>query len=366
MHVMTGDGPISFARGAPSLDLIDVDGLALSAATAFQRDPAGTTAYGTAVGYLPLREWLADQHGVDPSEVMITNGSLQADALLFDALAVNKTVVVEDPTYDRTLLGLRSRNAKLLSVPLEADGLSTTELARLLADSPGVAFAHLIPTFHNPGGVTLSVDKRREVLQLAARHDFLVFEDDPYIHLRFDGEALPTMHSLDDNSTVVYASSFSKTVCPGIRVGYLVGPAPLIAELVGRATNTYLSPNMVAQSIVYDFCASGRLFESIERVKTGLRERRDALASALHELVPDATFVVPEGGYFLWVQLPDTVDADGLLTAAADHGVTFVRGGDFIVDRQQNAIRLAYSGVSPEDVTEGIHRLAQAINAQRS
>ena len=168
--------------------------------------------------------------------------------------------------------------------------------------------AHIIPNFHNPGGYTLSLEKRRRLIDLAKTYDFVIFEDDPYVELRFEGETLPTMLSLDDADRVVYASSFSKTVCPGIRVGYLAGPAGLIADIVKTATNTYISPSMVSQSIVNEFCRSGALEGSIETVKNALRERRDALCAALERELPDASFTPPSGGYFLWVDLPEGAD----------------------------------------------------------
>jgi len=158
-----------------------------------------------------------------------------------------------------------------------------------------------------------------------------VFEDDPYVALRFSGEPLPTMLSIDPDR-VVYASSFSKTVCPGIRVGYLVGPVDTIDAIAKLATNTYISPNMVAQSIVYEFCASGAIERSIETVRTALSERAAALGNALRRELPEAEFVVPEGGYFMWVTLPPGADVHALHGAAADRGVAFVKGTDFLLE----------------------------------
>ena len=173
------------------------------------------------------------------------------------------------------------------------------------------------------------MEKRHALLKLAAEHEFTVFEDDPYVDLRFSGEGRPTMLSLDPER-VVYASSFSKTVCPGIRVGYLVGPPDLIAAIARLATNTYISPNMVAQSIVYEFCASGALERSIETVRTALAKRVRTLEVALHEELPEAEFVTPEGGYFMWVTLPEGTDVAALHKAAAELGVAFVKGTDFL------------------------------------
>jgi 2-aminoadipate transaminase len=359
-------GPtISFARGAPSLDIVDVDGLRDAAVRAFESDPAGTTAYGTSVGYPRLRSWIADRHGVEPERVLVTNGSMQADAFLFKHLVrPGDEVIVERPSYDRTLLSLRERAARLYPVELEPDGIDTEALARLLSSGRGARpkLAHIIPNFQNPAGYTLSLEKRRRLLELAAEHEFVVFEDDPYVELRFSGEPLPTMLSMDPER-VVYASSFSKTVCPGIRVGYLVGPPELIGAVALLATNTYISPNMVAQSIVYEFCASGAIERSIETVKAALAERAETLADALRRELPEAQFVPPEGGYFMWVTLPPGTDVAALYHAAAERGVSFVKGTDFVLDGGENTLRLAYSGVTPEQIETGVARLAEAYRS---
>jgi DNA-binding transcriptional MocR family regulator len=355
---------ISFARGAPSLDIVDVEGLQEAAQRAFADDPAGTTAYGTSVGYVPLREWIAEQHGVAVEQVLVTNGSMQADAFLFQLLVDSgDAVVVESPTYDRTLLNLRNRGADVRMVELETDGISTDALAALLAEGVRPKLAHVIPNFQNPAGYTLSAAKRAKLLELAAEHDFTIFEDDPYISIRFEGEGLPTMLSQDDAGKVVYASSFSKTVCPGIRVGYLVGPASVIKQIQAIATNTYISPNMVAQSIVNQFCRSGRIDSAIATVKDALRARRDAVITALEREIPEARFARPEGGYFMWVELPEAVDVAALETAAKERDVVFVKGTDFLLEGGRNTLRLAYSGVTPEQIDEGITRLADALRS---
>jgi DNA-binding transcriptional MocR family regulator len=356
---------ISFARGAPSLDIVDVEGLKAAAVRAFERDPAGTTAYGTAVGYGPLREWIANQHGVDTSQVIVTNGSMQADAFLFEALVKpGDAVVVEKPTYDRTLLNLRGRGADVRMVELERDGIDTDALETLLRDE-GVrpTLAHVIPNFQNPAGYTLSASKREALLRLAAEFGFVIFEDDPYVDIRFAGEALPTMLSQDTTGSVVYASSFSKTVCPGIRVGYLVGPAERISEIQRLATNTYISPNMVAQSLVYEFCASGDIEKSIATVKAALAGRVKRLTEALARELPEARFQAPEGGYFMWVELPEGTEIDRVFEEANARGVAIVKGTDFLLEGGENTLRLAYSGVTEDQIDEGVARLAEAVKA---
>jgi 2-aminoadipate transaminase len=358
-------GPaISFARGAPSLDIVDVDGLRDAAVRAFDSDPAGTTAYGTSIGYPRLRAWIADRHGVEPERVLVTNGSMQADAFLFEhVVRPGDDVIVERPTYDRTLLSLRERGANVRPIELQPDGIDTQALAGALASGAvRPTLAHIIPNFQNPAGYTLSLAKREALLKLAAEREFVVFEDDPYVELHFRGEKLPTMLSLDPER-VVYASSFSKTVCPGIRVGYLVGPPETIGQIAKLATNTYISPNMVSQAIVYEFCASGAIDRSIETVRTALAKRALTLQEALRRELPEAEFVTPEGGYFMWVELPRGTNVNALFTAAGELGVAFVKGTDFLLEGGENTMRLAYSGVTPEQIDDGVRLLAEAFRS---
>jgi DNA-binding transcriptional MocR family regulator len=357
---------ISFARGAPSLDIVDVDGLRAAADRAFAEDPGGATGYGTSVGYPPLRHWIAERHGVEDAHVLVTNGSMQADAFLFEELVrAGDEVVVERPTYDRTLLSLReARGARIHAVELEEDGIDVDALRALLAGGARPTLAHVIPNFQNPAGYTLSAAKREALLGLAREHGFVIFEDDPYVELRFRGERLPTMLSMDrDGESVVYASSFSKTVCPGIRVGYLVGPAELIGRIAKRATGAYISPNMVAQAIVHRFCESGALDRSIETVKRALAERVERLTAALAREIPEARYTAPDGGYFMWVELPEGTRVAELFEAAAARGVQFVKGTDFLLDGGENTLRLAYSGVTADEIDEGVTRLADALRS---
>ncbi|MCW6002975.1 PLP-dependent aminotransferase family protein [Micromonospora sp. CPCC 205371] len=363
---MTTEQLISFARGAPSLDIVDVEGLKAAAVRAFEADPAGITAYGTSVGYPPLRKWIADKHGVSVDQVLVTNGSLQADAFLFDYLVQSgDAVVVERPTYDRTLLNLRNKGGQVHQVTIQPDGVDTDELRKLLESGVRPKLAHIIPNYQNPAGVTLSLEKRRALLDLAGEYGFTIFEDDPYADIRFRGEALPSMLSMDDKGVVVHASSFTKTVCPGVRVGYLVGPATLIAGIAKRATNLYISPGMVAQAIVHEFCVSGDIDRSIQTVSTALGERASLLATALREHIPGVRFTEPDGGYFLWIELPEGVSADKVFTAAAERGVAVVKGSDFLLEGGEGALRLAFSAVTVDQIEEGVRRLAAAVEAVR-
>ena len=369
---MTAEQLISFARGAPSLDIIDVEGLKAAAARAFDADPAGMTAYGTSVGYVPLRKWIADKHGVSADQVIVTNGSLQADAFLFNHLVQpGDTVIVEKPTYDRTLLSLQNLGAKVHQVTLREDGIDVDELRALLESGVRPKLAHIIPNYQNPAGITLSEQKRRDLLALAVEYGFTIFEDDPYVDIRFRGDALPSMLSMaassdEANNAVVHASSFTKTVCPGVRVGYLVGPAALIDAIAKKATNLYISPGMVSEAIVHQFCVSGDIERSIQTVSTALGERVRVLGESIRKHIPGATFTEPDGGYFLWIDLPADVDVDKLFPAAMKKGVAIVKGSDFLLEGGKNSVRLAYSAVTVDQIDEGVRRLAEAIDEVRA
>jgi 2-aminoadipate transaminase len=357
---------ISFARGAPSADILPHEMVREAAERALRDDWKRALAYGTGRGHLGLCEWIAEFEGVEPDQVMITNGSLEAGAMLFEHLVSEGTeVIVEQPSYDRTLLLLRRLRAELIPVPLEGDGLSIEALEQALRrKSPRLA--HVIPNFHNPAGCTLSIEKRRRLLELAADNGFAIFEDDPYALVHFGSEPPEQMFSLDGSDRVVYSSSFSKTVSPGVRVGYLLGPADTITALVKRANETYISPNMLAESIVWELAQSGALAKNIEFVSEALRGRRDALARALSEQLPEAEFVLPEGGYFLWLDLPPDVDTTALLEAATDEGVSFIAGPDFMLEGGGSSLRLSFASVPAEEIPEGVARLARALDRVRA
>ncbi len=201
------------------------------------------------------------------------------------------------------------------------------------------------------------------MIALAREYGFTIFEDDPYVDIRFRGESLPAMLSLDDPDapTVVAAGSFTKTVCPGVRVGYLVGPTSTVAEIAKVAVNTYISPNMLSEVTVHQFCTSGDIDRSIATVRRALAERAALLAQALRREIPGATFNEPDGGYFLWVDLPDDIDVAKLAPAAAERGVAVVKGTDFLLEGGHHSLRLAFSAVTSDQVDEGVRRLAAAI-----
>ena len=362
---------ISFARGAPSADLLPVEAVRAAAGRALDNDAAVALSYGTGIGHVGLCEWIAERHGgVDPAGVMVTNGSLEAGWMLFDhLLEPGDEVVVEQPSYDRTLLMLERLGVDRIGVPLEADGIDVDGIEHAIADGHRPKLIHVIPNFHNPAGCTLSEGKRRRLVELSAEHGFWIFEDDPYREVRFgDAEPQPTMLALaaGTDAKVIHASSFSKTVSPGVRVGYLVGPEKEIGELVVRATGTYISPNMLAEAIVFELCRTGALDENIRAVNGALAARRDAVVEELEGQIPEAEFVTPGGGYFLWLDLAEGSDTSTLAPLAKEEGVAFVAGPDFMLEGGERSLRLSFASVPPGDVPEGIGRIARALDKQRS
>src|SRR6478672_1962077 len=349
---------ISFARGVPAPECLAVDELADCARAALERDGHTILSYGPGGGYGPLRELLAERHGVEPSRVVITSGSLQGFVFLAEQLVRPGTrVLVEAPTYDRPLKILTRLGAEIVGVPMDEEGLIPDELPE-----GDFAFLYTIPTFQNPSGRTLSVERRHRLAELAAERNLLVLEDDPYGLVRYDGEPLPSVFELSGGQ-IAYCSSFSKTIAPGVRVGWYVLPPPLAAEIEALAVSTYISPPYLSQATVLEFLQRDSFEPNLERVNGLLRERRDAMLDALgRELPEDASWTQPEGGYFVWVELPSGPPTSELLEEA---GVTFVKGSDFFAGGRggERALRLAFSFVSPDEIAEGVSVLGSLVRA---
>jgi 2-aminoadipate transaminase len=358
---------ISFARGVPAPECLPVEELADCARAAVERDGARVLSYGTGSGYPPLREWLGERHGVDPGRVLVTNGSLQGFLFLARLLLAEgpQRVLVEAPTYDRSLKLLAELGAEVVAVPQDDDGLDLEALGQELDRGERPAFLYTIPTFQNPSGRTLARERRERLVELARERELTVLEDDPYGLVRFEGEPLPSLLELDGGEHVIYASSFSKTVAPGLRVGYFVLPdSALGGELESLANGTYISPALLGQATVLEFLRRGRFEANLERVRELLRARRDAMFTALErDFGETARWSRPEGGYFVWLDLPEGVDAAALLEQSERAGVTFVKGADFFPGAAggRSAARLAYSYVSPAEIEEGVARLAAAL-----
>ncbi len=348
---------ISFARGVPAPECLPVEDLADCARVALERDGKTILSYGASSGYGPLREWLAARHDVDPARIFITNGSLQGFVFLAQRLAVGKRVLVERPTYDRPLKILRELGAHIEGLPCDDEGLDPDALEAALKSGEKPAFVYVIPTFQNPSGRTLSEERRRRIAELAREHDVLVLEDDPYSLVRFEGEPLPSVFELSGGE-IAYSSSFSKTIAPGLRVGWFVLPEPLARDLELAANGTYIGPVLLGQAAAHEFVTRGLFEPNLERVRKLIGMRRDAMLAALDRELPEIRITRPEGGYFLWAELGG-VDASELLVRAEAAGVTFVKGTDF--DGEPDTLRLAYSFVSVDEIADGVSRLAAAL-----
>ena len=354
---------ISFARGAPATECLAVDLLADCARAAVERDPS-VLAYGPGGGYGPLREWLAHRHGVAAARVVVTSGGLQGILFYFEELLARRPgrVLVEAPSYDRPLKLLARLGAEVVALPMDEDGLDPDGLERELR-AGGASLLYTIPTFQNPSGRTLPLERRRRVVELAAEHGLPVLEDDPYGLVRYEGEGPPSLHELDEEGTVTYASSFSKTVAPGVRVGWFVLPDELAGAVEERAVSTYISPPFLSQATVHELIARGAFEPNLERIRGLLKARRDAMLAALdRELDGRATWSRPEGGYFVWADL--TADSSELLERATAAGVTFVRGADFFPngDGGTRSARLAFSYESPSAIDAGVSTLASLVD----
>jgi 2-aminoadipate transaminase len=362
---------ISLARGVPAPECIPVEELADCARAAVLNDGATALSYGSSAGYAPLREWIAERHGVAADRVVVTNGSLQGFVFLSQVLAGDGgRVLVEAPTYDRPLKILDGLGAEVVAIPHTEEGIDVDALEDELRGGATPAFLYVIPTFQNPSGRTLGADSRRRLVQLAADHGLMVFEDDAYGLIRFEGVAEPTLHELAGGEHVVYSSSFSKTIAPGVRVGYLVLPTELASRVEALATSTYISPALLSQATVFEFLRRGGLGRNVELVRSLLCARRDALHEGLelHFSATGARWSRPEGGYFLWLDLPAGVDSLKLLEAANGAGVSFVPGPDFFPrgGGGRSAARLAFSLASPVQLSDAVGRLAAALPAASS
>jgi DNA-binding transcriptional MocR family regulator len=368
MRLFTDPGVISLARGVPSPDAFPVAQLAECGRRAVEEDGRVALNYGGPGGYEPLRAWIAERHGVTPDRVVVTPGSMIALQLLVRHLVPGpRRVLVEAPTYDRALGALREAGAEVLTVARGEQGL---DLERLRELAPGAAFLYVLPTFHNPTGRTLGLSEREQLADLAVEHDLTVVEDDPYGLLRLDGAPLPHVHQLlrerGGGELAIHMSSFSKTVAPGLRVGYLVLPERLVAPVEALATALYISPPLLPQAQLHAFLAAGHLEPQLESLRAFLRPRRDALLATLAGAgLPAAVrWTRPEGGYFLWLELPPGLDAGRFAERAAAAGVAVVPGSGFHADDGGSAsVRLAFSFPTVQEIRTGAARLAELLTA---
>jgi 2-aminoadipate transaminase len=353
---------ISLASDAPGPSLLPLDELADCAHTALAREGRTLLSYGSGAGYTPLRELIGEWFAVEPYRVLVTNGWLQGLVLLAERLVRGRNVVAEYPIHDRAEHALLRAGGILVSVDIDDEGLRIAELRQLLIQYTQPVLIYTIPNFHNPTGRTMTRARRGELVDLVREHDriqvekIVVLEDDSYALTRFEGEALPRLFDLSSGTTL-YSSSFSTTIAPGLRVGWFILPHSLAPALIEAASSAYLSPSLPAQATVYEFLRRGSLEPQLIALRTALRLRRDAMIAALDAHFAGASWGHPEGGLFIWLQLTPGVDGRAVLERA--EGVTARAGTDF--GATANLIRLSYGAASPDEITEGVRRLAAAV-----
>ena len=358
--------PISFARGAPSPECLNPELVAECAQAALARDGRAILSYGAGGGYGPLRELLAESHDVEPDRVFVTTGGLQG-FVFFSSVQLQRKpgrVLVEGPTYDRTLKLLGWQGAEVVSLPMDDEGLDLDALEAELRKGDEVSFLYTIPTFQNPSGRTLGPERRHRLVEVSAEHGLDVLEDDPYGRVRYEGEVPPLLHELDGGERVTFTSSFSKTIAPGLRVGWFVVPEALRASFDDRAVSTYITPPLLPQAIVHEVHVRGAFEPNLERIRGLLRLRQTSMLGALEREMPEGVYWShPEGGYFLWIDLPPGTDAADLLLRATEAGVTFVKGSDFFPAGSggTSSARLAFSFETPERIAEGVAILASLL-----
>ncbi|WP_331234395.1 aminotransferase-like domain-containing protein [Natronorarus salvus] len=356
-----------FPESFPNDELVDAAGAVF--------DVEGDVAlqYGGGEYAEHLEEVVADRaraRGIDcgEGELLLTNGSTHAiDSVCRAFLDPEESIVVEAPTFMGALSVFRNYGVEVTGIDVDRDGLDVEALAAELRarDERGDALPTLVYTianFQNPTGTTLSADRRHRLLDLAAEYDFVILEDDAYGELRFDGEPLPTLAELDDEGRVVHVGTFSKTIAPGVRTGWVIGHEEIVREVRGLAAG---GTNTFTRGVLGRYCAEGRLEEGVPELRRAYEERRDHLLRCLESsMPPEATWTEPEGGFFVWVELPEGIDTEELLPRAAEEGVVYLPGSMFYPDdRGENGLRLSYSQASPEGMERGIAALARTVRS---
>jgi len=370
------DGAIAFDSGHASPAVLP--DLRAAATSALGTHRAETLQYAPRPGLPEMRRWIAEHMRADgcavtPDEILVTNGAKHAIELLCRLLLdEGDAIVVTAPTYFTAIPIFRSFGASFVEVPQDRDGLDVDALrdaleARARDGLPAPKFVYNVPDFHNPTGVSMSLERRRALVALASEHDLYIVEDSPYRSVRFDGESLPPLKGLDTDGRVFLVGTFAKLMAPGLRVGWVAAPAPIVARLVQLKADGGSCP--LTQRIILEFAKDGGLDAHGARVRATYRANRDHMVAALARELPNATFDVPEGGYYVWLALPDGVDADAVAARARDEGVIVIPGSKFFaradVPHPSNLLRLAYSHASADEIDEGVRRLARAAAAVR-
>lgn len=368
---------ISFAGGMPAPQVFPVERFKEACTRVLTDNPTVALQYGATEGYLPLRQFIVDQmarYGILASvdNVMITSGSQQALDLIAK-LFINRgdRLLVESPTYLGALQAFDLMGAEYVTVPIDDHGLDTNYVESALRSGP--KFMYVLPNFQNPGGVTLSEERRRQLVLLSDKYGIPIIEDDPYGQLRYEGEHKTPLFVLDRNhnhrddgytlGNVIYLSTFSKLLAPGMRVAWIVAPPDVIVRLVQLKQSTDLHSSTFAQMVTYEAARDGFLDEHVKVIRKCYSERKDAMLRALGDYFPEeVTWTQPHGGLFLWVTLPTGINTRKLLDEALRHDVAFVPGDPFFAEGEKGShMRLNFSNATPEMIREGVRRLSIAV-----
>ena len=367
---------ISLAGGLPDTSTFPPDSYAAIMQRVAAESCARALQYGPTEGMQAVKACIVDVMAAegtaaDPDDVLVTTGGQQVIDLMCKTLIdPGDVIVAEAPTYPGAIPAFLSYQADVVQVGMDEDGMRIDELTetldRLEREGRRPKFVYTIPNFQNPGGVTLSLPRRRELVRIAAERELLVLEDNPYGLLRYEGEPLPTLHSLDEDDFVVYLGTFSKILSPGIRLGWAVAPRPVLQKMnVGKAAVDLCSSSMT-QCFVAAYFEGGRWQDYLDSLVAIYRRRRDTMLAALSDCFPaSSTWTRPDGGLFLWATLPDYLDTTDLLARALQENVAFVPGRSAFLDgRGASEMRLNFSGVGEDDIREGIRRIGEVVREQ--
>jgi len=369
---------ISFAGGMPAPELFPIEEMKTACDVVLSEMGAAALQYSTTEGYAPLREMLARnmaRYGinVDADNIVITSGSQQALDLI-GKLLINPgdRILTENPSYLGALQAFTAYQAQYVTVPIDDDGLQVAKLEAALRTGP--KFMYILPNFQNPTGVTLSLTRRYDLIALAEEYGIPIVEDDPYGQLRFEGEHLKPLVMLDAEyegcegsgsytGNVIYTSTFSKTLAPGLRLGWIVAPKDVAAKIVQMKQGTDLHTSSFDQMVAYEVARGGFLDQHVRRIRTVYRQRRDVMLRAMDDCFPPEVHRThPQGGLFLWVTTPESIDTTDLLKEAIQQKVAFVPGYSFHpTGGGHNTMRLNFSNASEEMIVEGIRRMSVAI-----
>ncbi|HJD43779.1 MAG TPA: PLP-dependent aminotransferase family protein [Candidatus Paenalcaligenes intestinipullorum] len=370
LKVTTRPEVISFAGGLPAPEGFPIQQINDAFDRALAKDGQAALQYGTTEGYEPLRQWIADYVSTDeapvsPDEILIVSGSQQAlDVLGKLFIDEGSKVLVESPTYLGALQAFSIFSPDYVSIATDEQGLIPSEVSK--PEAQGARFIYTLPNFHNPMGITLSLERRQELVERCKAANIPIIEDDPYGELRYNGNALPSLLSLgrQAGATVIRMGSFSKVLAPGLRLGYIVAPQPIISKLVQIKQATDLHSSSITQMAVYEAIGNGFLTQHLPAVRELYKRQCDYMLNAMQEHFPDGvSWTVPEGGMFIWVTLPEHLRSDELLQQAIAQNVAFVPGGPFYIgaDYPHNTLRLSFVTVSEARIQQGIAILGQIL-----